>query len=73
MALYAPFRRKIEFKCNLGYVWYEALSQKSNKTKRPSFAHTISIPAKLVLELGLSDSMVELKIRGGSIVIKKLV
>jgi len=37
------------------------------------FAHTISIPAKLVLELELSDAIVELKIIDGSIMIKKLV
>jgi len=37
------------------------------------FAHTINIPVKLVGELGLSDAIVELKIKDGSIMIKKLV
>ena len=37
------------------------------------FAHTVSIPAELVRELGLSDTIVELKIKDGSIVIKKLI
>ena len=37
------------------------------------FSHTINIPAKLVLELGLSNAIVELKIKDGSIMIKKLV
>jgi len=33
------------------------------------FAHTISIPAELVRELDQSDSIAELKIRDGSIMI----
>ena len=37
------------------------------------FAHTISVPAELVEELGLSDSIVELKIKDDYIMIKKLV
>ena len=35
------------------------------------FAHTISIPAELVIELELSNTIVELKIKDGFIVIKK--
>ena len=36
------------------------------------FSHTISIPAKFVRKLGLSDSLVELKIKEDFIVIKKI-
>jgi len=36
------------------------------------FFHTVNIPAELVRELGLSDSMVELKIKDDSIMIKKI-
>lgn len=37
------------------------------------FAHTISIPAELVRKLDISNAIIELKIKDGSIVIKKLV
>ncbi len=36
------------------------------------FAHTTSIPAELVRELDLSESIVELKIKDDSIVVKKI-
>ena len=36
------------------------------------FAHTTSIPAEIVRKLDLSDAIVELKIKDGSIVIKKV-
>ena len=38
-----------------------------------TFAHTISVPAEIVRELDLSDVIVELKIKDGSIVIKKVI
>jgi len=36
------------------------------------FSHTLSIPVDIVKKLELSDSIVELKIKDGLIVIKKL-
>jgi len=36
------------------------------------FAHAISIPAELVKEIDLSDAIVELKIKDGSIVVRKI-
>ena len=37
------------------------------------FVHTTSIPAEIVKEMDLSDVIVELKIKDGSIVIRKVV
>ena len=42
---------------------------KRSKTK---FEHSLSIPANIVRELDLSESTVELKIKDGFVVIKKL-
>jgi len=46
--------------------------RKVTKRNDRTFAHTISVPAELVKELELSETIVELKIKDGSIVIKKV-
>jgi len=42
---------------------------KKHKTK---FEHSINIPAKIVKELALSESIVELKIKDGYFIVKKI-
>ncbi len=42
---------------------------KKHKTK---FEHSINIPAKIVKELGLSESIVELQIKEGYFTVKKI-
>jgi len=42
------------------------------KKKKTKFEHSINIPAKIVRELELSGNIVELKIKDGSVVMKKV-
>ena len=42
------------------------------KKSSTKFEHVINIPAKIVKELGLSGNIVELKIKDGSVVMKKI-
>ena len=42
------------------------------KKKKTKFEHSINIPAKIVRELELSGSIVELKIKDGYFMVKKI-
>ena len=46
--------------------------RKVSKKSKSRFEHLLSIPVDMVRKLGLSDCIVELKIKDDSIVIKKL-
>lgn len=63
-------------KIGLSSIWdiYDMKRYLRRVTKRNDrvFAHTTSIPAELVRELGLSDAIVELKIKDDTIIIRKV-
>lgn len=60
------------FKCNLILDSMKRYLRKVVKKSDRKFEHVMSIPVDMVRKLDLSDSIVELKIRNDSIVIKKL-
>jgi len=72
MALYAPFRRKIEFKCNLRYDGMKRYLRRVAKRSNRQFQHSLNIPVNMVRKLKLSESIVELKMKDDYIVIKKV-
>ena len=72
MALYAPFRRKIGFKCNLGYDGMKRYLRRVAKRSNRQFQHSLNIPVNMVRKLKLSESIVELKMKEDYIIIKKV-
>ncbi len=72
MALTAPFRRKMEFKCNLRLNSMKRHLRRVVKRSNRQSQHSLNIPANMVKALELSECIVELKIKDNSIVIKKV-
>ncbi len=65
-------RVKKGFKCNLRLYGMKRYLRTVTKRNDRVFSHTLSIPVDIVKKLELSENIVELKIKDGSIVIKKL-
>ena len=72
MALTAPFRRKIEFKCNLRLYSMKRYLRRVAKRSNRQFQHSLNIPVNMVRKLNLSECIVELKMKDDSIIIKKV-